>query len=534
MLADLNMALKKPQELLQRVYDEREPRTLDKIEPAVEAAFASLFTDAIARQQLPCLGASSTASSLPPAGTLVRFRGMVQDTSYGNELFQAVDSQGKLVMYGFESASAEPADSEDYTALRERQVFWAVTPPAETAWYKKSLQDSDIQVEVAKLKLAEDKRDSAFAQKYPLPEEPHFGCALKIYGQLAESLKSTDVREFIGIMGEDIYATGFDGQLETTVDAPTVPAVHVILALPAVEQLESSQEMDAASIRAELLAYLASGLGGDNEAAEWLLLALLTRVHTRHATGLPLGAMSLNLALPAGFQDATVEILSSIVPRLSKMNLSIPVLNDIKTRMAPRSTDAGLDSGALQLPNGTRVIVDMRGITEGKLDDRGVRNLRHLATTMAQQKLSYEFPFSCFELETDLPFVLLSEGKAIIPADCTVYVHPVSNDCQLSSPTADQLERFRAYIAGAREADLNIPEEMTEVIQADFVDRRQKSVGGSGMSQEDLLFRMTVARLMASSMGSLTLTKEAWFKTADLDERRKEKAPVAAKNTSSA
>lgn len=34
---------------------------------------------------------------------------------------------------------------------------------------------------------------------------------------------------------------------------------------------------------------------------------------------------------------------------------------------------------------------------------------------MAQQKLSYEFPYSSFDLETDLTFILLSEGKAIIP-----------------------------------------------------------------------------------------------------------------------
>jgi len=33
-----------------------------------------------------------------------------------------------------------------------------------------------------------------------------------------------------------------------------------------------------------------------------------------------------------------------------------------------------------------------------------------------------------------------------------------------------------------------------QVIQADFVERRQKSIGGEGITQEDLLFRMTVAR----------------------------------------
>lgn len=46
---------------------------------------------------------------------------------------------------------------------------------------------------------------------------------------------------------------------------------------------------------------------------------------------------------------------------------------------------------------------------------KGVRNLRHLTTTIASQKLSYEFPYSSFDLETDLAFILLSEGKALVP-----------------------------------------------------------------------------------------------------------------------
>lgn len=45
----------------------------------------------------------------------------------------------------------------------------------------------------------------------------------------------------------------------------------------------------------------------------------------------------------------------------------------------------------------------------------GVRNLRSLATAVTQQKLSYEFPYSSFDLDTDLNFVLVSEGKAILP-----------------------------------------------------------------------------------------------------------------------
>lgn len=44
----------------------------------------------------------------------------------------------------------------------------------------------------------------------------------------------------------------------------------------------------------------------------------------------------------------------------------------------------------------------------------GVKNLRNLQNCLTTNKLSYEFPYSSFELDMDLGFILLSEGKAIL------------------------------------------------------------------------------------------------------------------------
>lgn len=84
-----------------------------------------------------------------------------------------------------------------------------------------------------------------------------------------------------------------------------------------------------------------------------------------------LGSLSLNLALPASFTASLAPIISSLVPKTTSLNLSIPKLNDIKAKMAPRNRDENLESGALQLSTGTAVLVDMRGIGEGKLEDAG-------------------------------------------------------------------------------------------------------------------------------------------------------------------
>lgn len=112
-------------------------------------------------------------------------------------------------------------------------------------------------------------------------------------------------------------------------------------------------------------------VSGPGSAMRFFSLKTLSCSHTRHPAGMALGSMSLNLALPADFDLQLNSVFSSIVPRLASIELSIPVLNDIQMRMAPRSRDETLDSGALQLAQGTTVLVDLRGIKEGKLEDAG-------------------------------------------------------------------------------------------------------------------------------------------------------------------
>ncbi|BGP30158.1 hypothetical protein JCM10296v2_001910 [Rhodotorula toruloides] len=533
MLADLDLALNRPAELVQRLY--AEDPSLDNFEKRVAETFSRLLSDDKAVQQIPALPSLSTPSTLPPSGSLVRFRAMVQDTGMGSELYQAVGEGNQIFMYGAEEEGIG-GTSEDYSKLKERQLFYIVSVPGETEWLKENLDNasvSDLQSSVDRLSLHASSSSAplAAASKNPNSAEPHFGLVAKVYGDSGESLKTTDVCEFIGVLGETSLRNAFDELSETTSSSTsTVPALHIILTRPASKPTlpDAPTEKEAReTLRKELVAYLADSLGGDSDAAEWVLLALVARIHTRHATGMALGSLSLNLALPDSFTTTLSQTIASLIPACTTLDLSIASLNDKNTRLAPRSRDESLESGRLQLASGTAVVVDMRGIGEGKLEDTGVRNLRHVATTVAQQKLSYEFPFSSFELETDLNFILLSEGKAIVPAECVVYVKPATDSkASTSQPDKAKLDQFRSFISAAKYSLFDIPEGMSEVIQSDFVERRQASHGGEGMSQDDLLFRMTAARLMALSYGEKELSKEAWMRTAELDDRRKERMPA--------
>ncbi|GAA5901458.1 hypothetical protein JCM8208_001808 [Rhodotorula glutinis] len=538
MLADLDLALKRPAELVQQLY--AQDASLDGFDQRVASSFSALISADGALEQIPHITSLSTPTSLPPTGSLVRFRAMVQDTGLGAELFEAVSADGKKVlMYGAEEEGPSAAAPDDYSRLRERQLLYVVSVPGETDWLKQNLDGAsldDLQNSVDRLSLDASQAapsSTASSSKHPNPTEPHFGLVAKLYGESAEALKTADVCDFVGVLGDTTLTNAFDELNESADHGPTVPALHVILTRPAPKASLPAVEADANAreeVRRELVAYLADQLGGDSDAAEWTLLALLARIHTRHATGMALGSLSVNLALPDAFSTSLSSAIASLVSRTASLDLSIASLNDVKTRLAPRSRDENLDSGRLQLANGTAVVVDLRGIGEGKLEDMGVRNLRHLATTVSQQKLAYEFPFSSFELETDLNFVLLSEGKAIVPTDCVVYVKPtVDHQHASSAPSAAKLDRFRSFIGEMKHAEFRIPEGMSEVIQADFVERRQASHGGEGMSQDDLLFRLGAARLLALSYGETSLSKEAWQRMAKLDDRRKERMPVVPK-----
>lgn len=60
-------------------------------------------------------------------GTLVRFRAMLQDTSYAPEIFLPATA-------GEPDDADEGAGEIDYSKLKERSVCWAVGVPGESSW----------------------------------------------------------------------------------------------------------------------------------------------------------------------------------------------------------------------------------------------------------------------------------------------------------------------------------------------------------------------------------------------------------------
>jgi len=142
-------------------------------------------------------------------------------------------------------------------------------------------------------------------------------------------------------------------------------------------------------VRTDLIDWISSeALGGDNDAAEWLLLQLASRVFVwkyiplfhvnlrhRHTRAIPLLPPSLTISrFPQPSSTELIPTLSHILAELLPRHLLIPLSLDLlnKASFLPECKEEDLHSGYLQLPLGTTVLLTESGIQEGKLLERGV------------------------------------------------------------------------------------------------------------------------------------------------------------------
>ena len=114
---------------------------------------------------------------------------------------------------------------------------------------------------------------------------------------------------------------------------------------------------------------------------------------------------------------------------------------------------------------------------------------------------------------------------------CVVPVVPGSATAASTAPTTGTLNAWRGLLLHAKTADCEVSEPIAKVrlrsanatdatsqlIEADWVGMRQKSATAS---QETLMMRVTVARLVAISRGLTALDEHSWRHAVELDERR--------------
>lgn len=214
--------------------------------------------------KIPHLGADRvepfTTSDRTSSNKLVQFRGMVQDTSASPELYLSKLKGGRYGGWG--AHETIDGGAVDYSNLRECTRYWVVSIPGQTQW-----AGSDSSRGVATSALMEN------AYKFPLPSTPHIGLSVNIYSaQTDVDLKSTDVVTFVGLFESESNTLHVLFYLHESMVQRDYQAYPLVL--------EGDNRVQ--TLRNELILWIADeALAGDRDAAEWVLLSVISRVSVR-------------------------------------------------------------------------------------------------------------------------------------------------------------------------------------------------------------------------------------------------------------
>ncbi|RKP26397.1 mini-chromosome maintenance replisome factor-domain-containing protein [Syncephalis pseudoplumigaleata] len=498
--------------------------------------FARLYDTEEKRDQIPSL------NTLPPEqwqpGTLVRFRCMVQDTSFGQEIAidaaRTADGQSWRA-YRYADGAPHAADDaslgadalyagQDRVRLNELQLLYCVSVPGETAWARHEYSEKMAPrwgYDPTAPAGSTPGHATKLAAKHPLEEEGARSCGVVVLGSI-DDIRVTDVVEFIGVYGttpvmsDDLMS---DSHAADTMDhSPCVHAIcHRILHAATETPLYAPESFGreghlvagdikpydvAAESRQSLLDSFTRLLQGDALAAEYMLLALISRVqHRVNAT--TVGNLTLNLTRlqPSELAKRVERHLADLVTKCVTLPMSLACLNH--RPFWPRDTGSSVEklaSGRLQLSAGTCLLVDETALDEGKLEDTGVRNVRALARVVEAQQLDYAFPYRGeISFPTDVTLLIFSTARSMLPAE---FVLPLqlgtmaTNDDDGHATDADVHRQWRAYLALMRAMPHVIPETLSQRIQQDFVDRRRADTeqGRPVMSDAALSYELLVAR----------------------------------------
>ncbi|KAL4424256.1 hypothetical protein ABPG75_001557 [Micractinium tetrahymenae] len=303
---------------------------------------------------------------------------------------------------------------------------------------------------------------------------------------------------------------------------------------------------DVAQARTRTLGFLSQVLGGDNLAAEYLLLQLLGRVHHRTAES-AVGTLALNLVAepnsPAAaaaqqlsaqpVQQAQQQLsalgaalaaaLAALAPRCLALPLSVGALNARPWWPRRDQNSQRLVSGPLQLAANTQLVLDEAVLAAGTLNEVGLRNLGALHTLVTRQRVGYDFEYFSLDQPADAPVTVLSLGRSLLK-DAVGLALPLRPTAPLADAAAVQaaatsadLPPLRAYLAAARSADFAIGPDMEAFLQQELAGARQKN---RDINERTFHTWMNLARLLALSHGEAALTRERWQAMRAMEEAR--------------
>ncbi|EDW77997.1 uncharacterized protein Dwil_GK24254 [Drosophila willistoni] len=390
----------------------------------------------------------------------------------------------------------------------------------------------------------------------PLPSRPSMACMVKVYEDF-DSYQLNTLVDFVGFLSVDpaLDASSLDmealndmeslSELQAANPSPfLIPRLHAFgvqrlpHANPLLDQslLQSNEEAIASPdvIHKDLRILLKLCLFDDDLAAEYMLCHLISTVYSRSEMQ-SIGKFTLNICnLPKEclehYTTKLYQILELLLPASHYLAMSLDTMNT--SAFAPKKDyeTNKLVSGLLQLAPHTHLVLDETRLQQGKLEANGVQAIQHLAHLINNQQLKCDFHFYHIDYNADIPVLILSEGRSMLPNDFAVPLNADSKAVELVEESLKaahhylsqngRLQLFRKYLTLARISQFTVSEEHTEMIQQDFVDMRKANVKSNA---DDLHGLLVLSRLLGIARGKDSLDKETWQLATEFEAKRRQR-----------
>ncbi|CAK8567778.1 unnamed protein product [Lathyrus sativus] len=366
-------------------------------------------------------------------------------------------------------------------------------------------------------------------------------CIVKIYDTPESELRLNDVFEFVGILTSDLelqddsedrdLLNEFSEDPLHNFPPNKVPQLHCLIhrKLSILDFLQNTPIIEpkpdlVKGIRESLIKHLSAVLGNDDVAAHFMLLHLLSKVQAR-VDALAVGKFSVNFTcfskeIASIFGKQLSFAIKNLVPFTHCIPLTVEYLNTASLAPKKNYDKNRLETGVLQLAEGSHLIVDETQLEAGTLNSVGVENASLLKNLMENQKVDYDFKYYKMEMATDVQLLVLSEGKSnILPADVIVPIRPSATNCSESVST-ETLEAWRWYLGTVRQLPHCMESGMEKMVESDLVDAIQAD---RSLSIQDFSRWLTMGRLMSLSYGETSMSLEHWQMTKELERLRRER-----------
>ncbi|CAJ0950153.1 unnamed protein product, partial [Mesorhabditis belari] len=437
-----------------------------------------------------------------PKEQVVRLRCMIQD-ELGPEYFpigakingEGVESYHSGFLRDSWMTFEKTVEICGKTLARQRYVM--VPVPGATEWWENEWMGSEELYSAAR--GPPSKRIEKFLAKFVVDEEFKPNTILELYGVFVDPVKDEE-------------------GIEEECHKETIPCFHVITHKQPEVDHQEPKEITIKKLNEALTTSL-----GDPNAANFLLMNLISTTYSRPAASLPICSFPLNLC---GLENSKriVEIITQLLPKVLHVKLTPELISETPFAPIKNYETETLRQGLLQVAPGTTVIFDETSLPEGnfQVTNYAPANCSTMEHVLLTQQIRYDFGYYQLPFDVDTPIIVISKGiSRFIKTPWRVALPPGITGLP---STSDELIDFRQTIQTLKTKlkDISINMDEAKGVQEAFVELA-KTLDPKKEDKSQTFHQMLIlCRLISALHGKPSVDLESWREARKFEKERLE------------